>query len=481
MTNEFLKQVPLFQGLSAEDLNRLCEMAEEVPLQASEVLFVEGSTGDRAYVIQEGQVEIIKSSGGREILLAIRTRGEVIGEMSLLESAPRIASARARTASLLLAITQEQIDHLLSTSPSAVRAMLHTFVGRLRSTDAQLRQSEKMAQIGVLTAGLAHELNNPASAVKRGAEQLRNALQNLLQAQAEVYRLGNDFRQSPAFTHLQEILYRRTTQPVTLDLLARSDLEAEWEEWLEEQGVQTLLETASCLAQIGLQTNEMQDSAQTLDREQLEAALAWWAAQDSVTRLMEEIDQGAGRMSEIVHALKMYAYLDQGPVQSVDVQAGLENTLILLRSKFGPGITVERHFASGLPKIEAYGSELNQVWTNLIDNAIEATGEHGKISLRTRSEGQWVVVEIEDSGHGIPAEIQSKIFDPFFTTRPPGQGTGLGLNISYNIIMKHGGEIRVASQPGKTVFEVWLPVSLPSSGQPQAAASTASAVPQEPA
>jgi len=168
MTNEFLKQVPLFQGLSPEDLNRLCEMAAEVPLQAGEMLFAEGSTGDRAYVIQEGQVEIIKSSGGREILLALRTRGEVIGEMSLLESAPRIASARARTASLLLAISQEQIDNLLSTSPSAVRAMLHTFVGRLRSTDAQLRQSEKMAQIGVLTAGLAHELNNPAAAVKRG-------------------------------------------------------------------------------------------------------------------------------------------------------------------------------------------------------------------------------------------------------------------------------------------------------------------------
>jgi signal transduction histidine kinase len=175
--------------------------------------------------------------------------------------------------------------------------------------------------------------------------------------------------------------------------------------------------------------------------------------------IVEEIHVGAGRVADIVKALKSYVYLDQGPSQRVDVHEGLENTLVILRSKLGQGIKLRREYDSGLPEIEAYGSELNQVWTNIIANACEAMGESGELYLRTRQENGWVVVEIQDNGPGIPAEIQNNIFNPFFTTKPVGQGTGLGLSISYNIVQKHGGEIRLLSEPGQTCFQVFLPAS----------------------
>jgi signal transduction histidine kinase len=191
----------------------------------------------------------------------------------------------------------------------------------------------------------------------------------------------------------------------------------------------------------------------------LPLVIEWLTTESTVRVLLDEINEGAGRISEIVKALKSYIYLDQAPAQTVDVHDGIENTLVILRYKLKKGIEVRREFAQHLPRIDAYGSELNQVWTNLIDNAIDAMQGKGKLTIRTRYQEPWVIVEVEDDGPGIPAEIQSRIFNPFFTTKPVGQGTGLGLNLSYNIIQKHRGEIKVHSRPGQTCFEVWLPVS----------------------
>jgi signal transduction histidine kinase len=188
----------------------------------------------------------------------------------------------------------------------------------------------------------------------------------------------------------------------------------------------------------------------------LDVLCSWF----TINKLIRSVGLGAGRISEIVKALKSYAYLDQAPVQNVDVHQGLEDTILILGNKLKSGITIKREYAPNLPIIQAYGSELNQVWTNLIDNAIDAMGEQGVITLRTRAQDKWVVVAVEDNGEGIPEEIQSRVFDPFFTTKPPGVGTGLGLDISYNIVVqKHKGNINLSSQPGKTVFEVWLPVN----------------------
>ncbi len=460
---DFLSKVPLFADLPAADLQRLCEMVEEIRLSPGEELFSEGSTGDRAYVVMEGQLEILKASSERQVLLARREPGEVIGEMALLEDTQRMATVRACTDSVLLAVHKEQFHHLLDTSPSAGHALFHTILDRWRATEAALRQSEKMAQLGTLTAGVAHELNNPAAAVKRGAEQLRAAISQLEGAQAALGRVALTEEQSEALATCAARAQEKAVHPPELDALARSDREAELEGWLEGQGVTDAWQIAPALVNLDYDSAQLGALAERFP-DHLAAVIAWLNATYTVHNLLAEIGQGASRISEIVKALKSYSYLDQAPVQTVDVHEGLDDTLLILRHKLKSGISVRREYAPDLPRIQAYGSELNQVWTNIIDNATDAVADApngaGEITIRTRQEGAWVVVEIEDNGPGIAADIQSRLFDPFFTTKPPGQGTGLGLDISYNIVVhKHRGDIKVLSQPGRTCFQVWLPVN----------------------
>lgn len=458
--NEFLKKVPLFAEMPEDDLEQLCRMSEEIHLESGELLFEEGQPGDRAYVLQEGMIEIFRTVDGREVLLAVRdVPGEVIGEMSLLEKAPRNASVRARHNSVLLSVHHEHLDHLLNISPSAARAMLTTVTARLRSSELSLHQSEKMAQLGTLTAGVAHELNNPAAAVKRGAEQLQVALSQFEQAQGQINCLDLTEKQGRHVQQLRQEAEQKAARPEPLDALTRSDREYEVESWLDEHGVADGWEIAPRLVNLGYDTAKLQALADVFEMDQLAIIFSWLGAIYNVFSLVAEIGQGASRMSDIVRALKSYSYLDQAPVQAVDIHEGLDNTLLILRSKLS-GINIQRAYAPDLPEIQAYGSELNQVWTNILDNAADVLAGKGRIILRTRQEGDEVVVELEDNGPGIPAEIRDKLFDPFFTTKGPGKGTGLGLNISYNIIVqKHRGDIQVYSEPGRTVFEVHLPIN----------------------
>ena len=456
---DFLKKIPLFEGLPDEDFERLCQMVTEVHLPQGAQLFTEGSLGDKAYVIVEGQIEILKVSEGRPVLLAVRQPGEVIGEMSLLEAAPRFASGRARTDSVLLEISHAQLNELLNSSPSAARAMLYTFISRLRSSEILLRQSEKMAQLGTLTAGIAHELNNPAAAAKRGSSQLLIALNKMHQAQRKLNRVNLSDHQWDFLFELESQARARAGKAIDLDSLARSDRENELETWLDEQGIEDSWELAPILVNLKYEVNQLKKLAETFNSDQFPAVVDWLGSTFTAYSLLAEIGQGAERIADIVKSLKAYVYLDQAPIQAVDLHEGLDNTIIMLRHKLKQGVNVRREYAEHLPKVMAYGSELNQVWTNIIDNAIDAMDGKGEITLRTQLQGDWVVVEIEDTGPGIPDEIQSKIFSPFFTTKPVGKGTGLGLNISYKIIQKHGGEIKVFSQPRRTRFQVCLPVN----------------------
>lgn len=464
----FLKKIPLFAALPDSDLERICEIVEEIDLPAGQLLFAEGSNGDRAFVIKEGQLQILKSSGDREVLLAVRKSGEVIGELALIENAPRMASVRAQTDAQLLSIPQVQFEKLLNTSPSASRALLATVLARWRSTEAMLRQNEKMAQLGTLTAGVAHELNNPAAAVKRSAAQLQVAMKEYEAAQEQVSLSNPTAEQREVLRELAEVAHVRALEPPEMDAMARSDREYELEEWLEEGGVEEPWELASALLDLDLSPTELSHLTERFSSEQLPAVISWLGAIYQVHSLLVENGQGAGRISEIVKSLKSYSYLDQAPVQTVDVHEGLDSTLVMLRSKLKQGISVRREYATDLPKIQAYGSELNQVWTNILDNAADAltqgveagTVTAPEIVIRTRREGEWVIVELQDNGPGIPTEVLPRIFDPFFTTKPPGKGTGLGLDISYNIIVnKHRGDLRVYSQPGLTSFQVLLPLS----------------------
>ena len=244
-----------------------------------------------------------------------------------------------------------------------------------------------------------------------------------------------------------------------LDALARNDRMEELEAQVNQGGMESVLPNISKLVDLGLTSGKIEELKKTFSISQLASLLNWLAATYAVHTLLSEIGQGAKRISAIVKALKSYAYLDQAPMQAVDLKSGLEDTLLLLGPKLRPGISVRRDYAEELPPIQGYGSELNQVWTNILDNAIDAMDGKGEIVIRTRKEGERAVVEIEDNGPGIPKEIQGKVFDAFFTTKPPGKGTGLGLNISYNIVVyKHRGDIRLSSEPGKTQFQVYLPI-----------------------
>lgn len=353
-------------------------------------------------------------------------------------------------------------------NPVLLRARLNACLQKKKLRDLEkayleqevtLRQNEKLATLGRLSAGMAHELNNPAAAALRGASQLQEAFDCLQGILLKLLELKFNSDQLEALMELEKVVAEKARQPVFIEALERSDQEAKLESWLEDHGVEGAWDLAPSLVNLGNQPSSLERSLASFQPSQYGAVLRWHNCTFLIYNLVDEISQGAGRVSELVKALKAYTYMDQAPIQAVDIHAGLDNTLVILRSKLKAGVMVHRQYATDLPPIQAYGSELNQVWTNLIDNAIDAMNGQGEITIRTRQEEPWLVVEIEDNGPGIPEEVLPKLFDPFFTTKAPGKGTGLGLSISHSIIVqKHQGRIEANSKPGKTVFTVKIPL-----------------------
>jgi len=461
MKKDFLRRLPLFAGLSEADLEWLSEQAQEVSVAAGERLIEEGAPGDSAYVVVDGEFEIAKKSDQRDIVIALREPGAVIGEMALIDHTPRSASVQAVKNSRLLKISDQTFYQLIEKSTTAVMAILQTVSARLRQNEGMLRQSEKMAALGTLSAGLAHELNNPAAAARRSADQLRQTLAGWQKLTSELDKLALAGSQLDQLIALRDELAAADRKPAALDPMVQSDRDAEVQAWLEHRGVQEAWEIAPALAGAGWDAARLAQLCEAYTPKQLSVVTKWLAAGITVYSLLDEVQMGAERISEIVKSVKEYSYLDQAPVQQVDVHESLENTLVILRHKTREWINIVREYAADLPHIEAHGSELNQVWTNILDNAIDAMNGKGEITLRTRATGDHVIVEIQDNGAGIPDEIQKRIFEPFFTTKPPGVGTGLGLHISYTIIHKHYGQITVTSRPGATRFQVKLPIQLP--------------------
>ncbi len=436
-------------------------MAETVSVPTGQLVLQEGDQGDSLYVVLAGELEVTKRRGSQDVLLALYKPGQFFGEMALLEQAPRSASVRTLQESRLLMISQAAFQTLLSCSPSAPLKILHTVTSRLRSTESALIQNEKMAALGTLAAGLAHELNNPAAAIRRGAVQLRDALVERERLAAQLHSLATDQHQRESLGALQEeVTERKITAPLC-DALALSERADELQEWLEDHGVGEAWELAPVLVSSGWESDDLERLAERFSPTQLPVVARWLGASSSVYGLLEEVGQSAEIMSEIVKAVKTYSYLDQAPIQEVDVVESLENTLVLLRPRIDANISITRDYADDVPRIEAYGSELNQVWTNLIDNAIDAVEGQGELTLRAFTAESVVTVEVIDDGPGIPPEIQPRIFEPFFTTKAPGVGTGLGLHIAYNIVVhKHRGQIQVASKSGETRLRVVLPIRL---------------------
>ena len=454
-----LRRMPLFSELPDTDLETLCVGSDDVFLKAGQQLFAEGEVGDRAYVIVRGDMEVVKQSGPREVLLAVRGPGEVIGEMALIEDSPRTAGVRSRGQADLISIRKEQMDQLLSTSLPATRTLFYTILERWRGTEAMLRQSERMAQLGTLTAGVAHELNNPAAAVRRGAEQIRQAILDLAEARASLAENGFADDEMDAVKEEIDRAKAVAARPPNLDALERSDREAEIEEALDDAGVEDPWDLTSALVSLDFDAQKAQELLEEVGPDKFNATTRVLASAFDVYNLLAEVRQGATRISDIVKALKSYSNPDEAPLQEIDINDSLDDTLMILRNKLKQGILVKKEYGE-LPRIQAHGGELNQVWTNIIDNAADALNGDGTVTIRTRAEGDNVVVEIEDDGPGIPKAIQERVFDAFFTTKPPGKGTGLGLDISYNIVtFRHKGAIALESAPGRTLFRIRLPVS----------------------
>lgn len=460
---EFLKKIPMFSNLSDEDLSFLDSKVQSVSYNPNELVFNEGESGSSAFVIKEGEIEIFKKSNKRDILLAIRSAGELVGELSILENAIRSTSARAKTHSELLLIDGKDFNDLLDHSLTASRSVFHSFMSRWRSMESMMRQSEKMAMLGTLTAGIAHELMNPVSAVKSSSERLKGEITSFIEAQKEINLSNLTKGQLDRIYDFRGQLIERALVPLELDPGLRNDREYEMETWLENQGIENSYALAPTLVNLDLTINALLEVMQTFGKENFNSVVNWLSHTSSVYTMLTEIGSASEKMSEIVKGLKEYSYLDQAPIQILQLHKGIDMTLVLLKSKVkAKTVKITRDYDDSIPDINGYGNELNQVWTNLLDNALDAVPDKGgEIKIKTKNLGEWVSIEFQDNGTGIPEGVKHKIFDPFFTTKPPGKGTGLGLDITYRIItQKHNGDIQFYSQPGFTNFQIMLPMNL---------------------
>ena len=456
-----LRKSPLFQGLSDEELQKLMDMAEPVSLRAGDVLIRQGEPGDSAYVVIKGEFEVQKQTGQSLIKIDVRNPGDVVGEMALLSRAPRNATLIAKTDGEVLRIPQEAFEQLLQSSTTAAIAVLHWVISRLTQNESLLHQQEKMAALGTMSAGLAHELNNPAAAAQRSASRLRDSQSRWLTLTHQIESAAIQQGKTDWLSDFTQKATGRFEQPLRLDALERIDLVDQLQTWLEANGVETAWELAPALVNYGWEPGSLERLKSDLSPSLFALAIRWLGLCCLMMGLLSEVLQTTERISQIVHAVKSYAYLDQAPLLEVDVHEGLESTLVIMQHKLKKGVTVKREYSQDLPRIEAYASELNQVWTNIIDNAVDAMQGRGELSIKTYAEDPHIVIEITDTGPGIPEDIQSRIFEPFFTTKAPGHGTGLGLHISHDIIAnRHHGMLTVESKPGETTFRVVLPVKI---------------------
>jgi signal transduction histidine kinase len=455
-----LREIPALAGLPDEVFAWLIENGEELRLAANEVYLREGELADRLVIVLEGELHGRVEGPERDGLVYVIPRGAISGKLPFSRMTHYGVTIRAVAPSRVLWLDTKHFPELMRDFPALLQRLVEVLSDRVREVTRLDERHDKLMALGKLSAGLAHELNNPAAAARRAAQHLGDRLQTLNRLCLTLSHQTLTAEQIAFLTEFQREAGACLTAAPALDPLAESECEEEINDWLEARQVTDAWKLAPTFVRAGLRPEKLEALAECMKGHALNEALQWLEAAWSSQELVKEIEQSMTRISDLVRAIKEYSYMDRASLQEVDVHQGLENTLIILGHKLKRGVTVIREYDDGLPRISAYGGALNQIWTNLIVNAIDAMNGKGKLWIRTSAKPDHILVEIGDDGPGIPPEIQGRIFEPFFTTKPQGEGTGLGLDTVYRIVQKHQGAIRFQSQPGDTCFQVRLPLAL---------------------
>ena len=452
-------EVPLFAQL--DDAERTClSLGTEIRLVPGVTFLRDGDPADAFYVILEGELRVTKYYDDQEILLGEGVPGEFFGEIEILLDIPNWVIIRAVADTRVFRLPRAAFWDLLRCSPAASREIMRTLATRMRNLESYSQERKKLIQLGAMAAGLAHELNNPATAARRAAADLRESVEKVQDYACELNESLNADQWHQLVRTAREAVHCTASQP-KLNPVEQSEREEAIESWLDAQNVAKSWELAPALVHARVDREELEALQRTVPAQDLENAIQWLVASVTTRELIKSITHSTERISELVRAVKSYSFMDQAPWQEIDMHEGIENTLIILGHKLR-NATVTRDFDRALPRLCAYGGELNQVWTNLIDNAIYAVGGTGRIDIRTRRDGDFFLVEIADNGTGIPPEAQPMIFAvPFFTTKGES-GTGLGLAITHRIVVeRHHGKIDFTTSPTGTQFNVRLPFESP--------------------
>lgn len=456
-----LHQIPLFLGLRDEQLE-FTKLGRERSIKSGEVLAVEGEPSGCFWVVLEGQIQLTKKVGDRQVPWINFGPQSYFGHEVILLNQPYLATARATFKSYLLEFDTEAFWKMMELCPSISRELLIVTAQRTQDLGTVSMQAEKLVSLGTLTSGLAQELRQVAATERQAVEQLQDLFQWLQPLTVKLNAQRMTSEQQEFLLDLQQtILERMTTFPVETNAQAWRVQEEKIIQWLTEHSISHQQHFAKVLTRAGLDSAVLDDIASVIPSESVFAVLAWLKTTLKSLALANDVGDSTQHIAELVQAAKDYTYLDQAPLQETDIHQGIERTLTVLNHRLELGVEVIREYDRTLPPICVYGSDLNQVWTHLIDNAIDAMAGQGQLKIRTSQCGERVLVEIIDNGPGIPPEVQPYIFDQFFTTKATDNGTGLGLPIAYRVVVdQHYGQIQVASEPGRTCFQVYLPMDL---------------------
>ena len=454
-----LRKIDVFSDLPQEHLAWLAQEFREIRLQPGEVFLRDGDPADTLVVILQGEIQLQQSDIPDSPVFRA-SAGRITGLLPYSRLTQYRGTGRAVVPTRLALLHKSLFPEMLRRMPELGPRLVALMADRIRETTRLESQRDKLAALGKLSAGLAHELNNPAAAAQRATASLREALETVRDASIRLSR----YSLSPEQRELILRFEREAQQyvaPASVDPLVQSDREERISAWLEQRQVPDAWRLAPTLADVGVEVPKLESLASGIGDQIAGDALTRIASVLTIFKLIGEIETSTKRISDLVHAIKEYSYMDRAAMQEVDVHQGLESTLTILGHRLKGGVKVIREYDKGLPPICAFGGELNQIWTNLIDNAIEAMQGKGELRVRTARELDRLLVEIGDNGPGIPPEVQPHIFEPFFTTKGVGDGTGLGLDTVCRIVRNHQGEIRVTSHPGDTRFQVYLPIAQP--------------------